>query len=260
MPLASWCLLSFLLPFLFHQHLSCLEATTASLTSCHSWETANYRQQDRQNCRQHTNSSLLSEDTILLSMCMYKKMTSREDIFPDNMMTISSREESFMSQEEHEDDDDLMLRKSSTRGGSSCRCQEDAPVLGENDDVMSHDLCNLRHHQQQHENCLSFQSPHSQSRISSRRSPSTRRRRRSTMISSLLIVMLSFLISDMLPPSLSSSLILPLTSASSITQAERRLSSRIVTTKYGALRGYLVSLPNRSLQPVEVFMGELISF
>lgn len=37
---------------------------------------------------------------------------------------------------------------------------------------------------------------------------------------------------------------------------ERRISSRIVTTKYGALRGSLVSLPNRNLQPVEAFMGK----
>ncbi|RWS15757.1 neuroligin-4: Y-linked-like protein [Dinothrombium tinctorium] len=39
------------------------------------------------------------------------------------------------------------------------------------------------------------------------------------------------------------------------TANERRMSSRIVTTKYGTLRGYVVTLPNRSLQPVEVFMG-----
>lgn len=38
--------------------------------------------------------------------------------------------------------------------------------------------------------------------------------------------------------------------------SERRLSTRIVTTKYGALRGFIVTLPNRSLQPVEVFMGK----
>ena len=38
--------------------------------------------------------------------------------------------------------------------------------------------------------------------------------------------------------------------------AEKRLSSRIVTTKYGALRGHLVTLPNRSLQPVESFLGK----
>ena len=40
-------------------------------------------------------------------------------------------------------------------------------------------------------------------------------------------------------------------------QAERKLSSRVVTTKYGALRGYMVTLPNRNLQPVEVFMGKI---
>ena len=38
---------------------------------------------------------------------------------------------------------------------------------------------------------------------------------------------------------------------------DRRLSNRIVTTKYGALRGQVVTLPNRSLQPVESFLGEL---
>lgn len=38
--------------------------------------------------------------------------------------------------------------------------------------------------------------------------------------------------------------------------AEKRLSNRIVTTKYGALRGQLVTLPNRSLQPVESFLGK----
>ncbi|KAI1295540.1 Neuroligin-4, X-linked [Halotydeus destructor] len=37
--------------------------------------------------------------------------------------------------------------------------------------------------------------------------------------------------------------------------SERRQSPRIVTIKYGAVRGSIVTLPNRSLQPVEVFMG-----
>ena len=36
---------------------------------------------------------------------------------------------------------------------------------------------------------------------------------------------------------------------------QRRLSSRVVTTKYGALRGYINSLANRQLQHVEVFQG-----
>lgn len=44
-------------------------------------------------------------------------------------------------------------------------------------------------------------------------------------------------------------------SAANVTP-ERRISSRIVTTKYGALRGFLITLPNRSLQPVEAFMGK----
>lgn len=36
---------------------------------------------------------------------------------------------------------------------------------------------------------------------------------------------------------------------------ERRLSPRTVTTNYGSLRGVTMSLPNRSLQPVEAFLG-----
>ncbi|XP_035212752.1 neuroligin-4, X-linked-like, partial [Stegodyphus dumicola] len=36
---------------------------------------------------------------------------------------------------------------------------------------------------------------------------------------------------------------------------QRRLSSRVVTTKYGALRGFINSLANRQLQHVEVFQG-----
>lgn len=39
---------------------------------------------------------------------------------------------------------------------------------------------------------------------------------------------------------------------------ERRLSSRTVTTKYGSLRGVTLTLPNRSLQPIEVFLGKEI--
>lgn len=43
--------------------------------------------------------------------------------------------------------------------------------------------------------------------------------------------------------------------------SERRLSSRVVTTKYGALRGFVVTLPNRNLRAVEVFLGtSTISF
>ncbi|KAG8187919.1 hypothetical protein JTE90_002934 [Oedothorax gibbosus] len=38
-------------------------------------------------------------------------------------------------------------------------------------------------------------------------------------------------------------------------QQQRRLSSRVVTTKYGALRGFINSLANRQLQHVEVFQG-----
>jgi hypothetical protein len=37
---------------------------------------------------------------------------------------------------------------------------------------------------------------------------------------------------------------------------ERRLSSRVVRTKYGGLRGFIVTLPNKNLQPVEVFLGK----
>ncbi|XP_023233121.1 neuroligin-4, Y-linked-like [Centruroides sculpturatus] len=37
--------------------------------------------------------------------------------------------------------------------------------------------------------------------------------------------------------------------------ATRHLSSRVVTTKYGALRGSIATLPNRQLKPVEIFLG-----
>lgn len=37
---------------------------------------------------------------------------------------------------------------------------------------------------------------------------------------------------------------------------ERRLSSRTVTTKYGSLRGVTLTLPNRGLQSIEVFLGK----
>ena len=45
-----------------------------------------------------------------------------------------------------------------------------------------------------------------------------------------------------------------LTSFANLTP-ERRLSSRVVRTKYGGLRGSIVTLPNKNLQPVEVFLG-----
>jgi len=39
--------------------------------------------------------------------------------------------------------------------------------------------------------------------------------------------------------------------------AEKRLSSRIVWTKYGALRGYIINLPSKKrFQSVEAFMGK----
>lgn len=43
-----------------------------------------------------------------------------------------------------------------------------------------------------------------------------------------------------------------------ISAFERKLSTRVVRTKYGGLRGSLVTLPNKSLQPVEVFMGKYL--
>lgn len=41
---------------------------------------------------------------------------------------------------------------------------------------------------------------------------------------------------------------------------ERKLSNRIVNTKYGALRGHVVSLQNHKLQDVEVFLGKSCAF
>ncbi|GIY29146.1 neuroligin-4, X-linked [Caerostris darwini] len=35
----------------------------------------------------------------------------------------------------------------------------------------------------------------------------------------------------------------------------RQLSSRVVQTRYGSLRGFMSSLSNRQLQPIEVFLG-----
>lgn len=37
---------------------------------------------------------------------------------------------------------------------------------------------------------------------------------------------------------------------------ERKLSNRIVNTKNGALRGYIATLPESSVQEVEVFLGK----
>ena len=37
---------------------------------------------------------------------------------------------------------------------------------------------------------------------------------------------------------------------------ERKLSSRLVNTKYGALRGYIATLPETHIQEVEVFLGK----
>ena len=38
---------------------------------------------------------------------------------------------------------------------------------------------------------------------------------------------------------------------------ERKLSSRLVNTKYGSLRGIIATLPEASVQEVEVFLGML---
>lgn len=40
-----------------------------------------------------------------------------------------------------------------------------------------------------------------------------------------------------------------------LTVETRRLSSRVVNTKYGSLRGFLAQLPGRTLPNVEVFLG-----
>lgn len=39
---------------------------------------------------------------------------------------------------------------------------------------------------------------------------------------------------------------------------EKTLSSRIVITKYGSIRGIIVTLSNPNLQPVEIFMGKTV--
>ena len=57
----------------------------------------------------------------------------------------------------------------------------------------------------------------------------------------------------------SSGLDSPLYSSGYPFMGERRLSSRTVTTKYGSLRGVTLTLPNRSLQPIEVFLGMAIT-
>lgn len=35
----------------------------------------------------------------------------------------------------------------------------------------------------------------------------------------------------------------------------KKLSSRVVTTKYGSLRGYLTQMPNKQWRPVEIYLG-----
>ncbi|KAG8194056.1 hypothetical protein JTE90_003005 [Oedothorax gibbosus] len=45
------------------------------------------------------------------------------------------------------------------------------------------------------------------------------------------------------------------TSPRSIETESKTLSSRVVNTRYGALRGFISSLPGRNLQPTEVFLG-----
>ncbi|XP_054708480.1 neuroligin-4, X-linked-like [Uloborus diversus] len=35
----------------------------------------------------------------------------------------------------------------------------------------------------------------------------------------------------------------------------KKLASRVVTTKYGSLRGYVTTLPNRQWRPVEIYLG-----
>ncbi|GIY05723.1 neuroligin-4, X-linked [Caerostris darwini] len=36
---------------------------------------------------------------------------------------------------------------------------------------------------------------------------------------------------------------------------QKKLTSRVVNTKYGSLRGYVTTLPNRSWRPVEIYKG-----
>lgn len=79
-------------------------------------------------------------------------------------------------------------------------------------------------------------------------------------ILSVLIVIISFNPMCQSVYGLSSPSTQPGTSLNFNKQSERRFSSRIVTTKYGALRGFIVDLPGKvNLQPVEVFLGKYIS-
>lgn len=40
--------------------------------------------------------------------------------------------------------------------------------------------------------------------------------------------------------------------------SENRINSRVVKTKYGNLRGFYANLPNKNLQPVETFLGNIL--
>lgn len=40
-----------------------------------------------------------------------------------------------------------------------------------------------------------------------------------------------------------------------VDQDLRQLSSRVISTRYGSLRGFMSTLSNRQLQPIEVFLG-----
>ena len=126
---------------------------------------------------------------------------------------------------------------------------EDHPC---HDQCFSSDSLSLHHYQQQPSLDSSCTKSVGRRRQSSRQPSSS-----IPVIFTLFIVIVSFVILELFPNLFSKSAnIFLFTSASSSSQAERRLSSRIVTTKYGALRGFLVSLPNRGLEPVEVFMGK----
>ncbi|XP_035207619.1 neuroligin-4, Y-linked-like [Stegodyphus dumicola] len=46
-----------------------------------------------------------------------------------------------------------------------------------------------------------------------------------------------------------------LASSRHIDAESKTLSSRVVNTRYGQLRGFISSLPSRQLQPAEVFLG-----
>jgi hypothetical protein len=114
-------------------------------------------------------------------------------------------------------------------------------LLPPNPDVMTsrdHNLCR-QHQQENSHHCISRR----------RASPATAM----SVIFSLFVIIVSFLVLELLAPSM---IVIPFASA---TQTEKRVNSRIVTTKYGALKGYLLNLPNRSLQTVNVFMGEFLA-